>query len=503
MPRIKASYFGYALLQVMVTGSIWAASTGGQVLRGFALGTITMGMVVPLLISLEAGLMAMLIFEPFRGLIRRLQYLVVPYSSTEPIHLLTPVVAMLAFMLVLGRHKLAIFIASPMAKAVSILGLICAAQIFNPLQGGMFVGLSGALFVLVPMVWFYFGQHADPAFLPKALKAMVFLGILASCYGIYQMLGGYPAFEQVWIRNTDNYPSIAVYGVTRPIATFSNAEEWGRYVQIGCIIAAGLTASRSEGKYRPIWLVCAITLAVMLALTGQRSSIFGLFLGLTVLFFAGARTWGSMFARGAVLSITLAIFLFASSGLAPDERDLKRSEGFSTILSHTTKGTLDPAGEYSFGARMNTWYMVIFSKIPSNPLGNGLGESSIASTRTADRQQPPIDNHFFTLAISAGVPAALLLVWIFWRGLRTTIRLCKNAEKGSREFTTARIVMALVASLMLNNFFGTSFVIYSVAPIGWLLLGWISARGIERNAEEAAEETTPTATYFRRSRPNL
>ncbi len=471
-------------------------------LRGFALGSITTAMLVPLLISLEAGLMAMILFEPFRGVIRRLQYLIVPYSDSEPIHLLTPLVAMFAFMIVFNRHKLSVFVASPMAKAASILGLICAAQIFNPLQGSLFVGLTGAMFVLVPMVWFYFGQHSNPEFLAKALKVMVFLGIITSFYGMYQMLFGYPAFEKVWTANTDNYQSIAIYAVTRPIATFSNAEEWGRYVQLGCIIAFGLAASRTEGKYRPIWLISAITLAVMLALTGQRSSIFGLFLGLMVLFFTGARSWGSAVGRAAALALVLGIFLFVSSSLMPDEGDLKGDNGASTILSHTTKGTLDPANEYSLGARMDTWYMILFSKIPSNPLGNGLGESSLASTREG-AQLPPVDNHFFSIAIAAGVPASLLLLWIFWRGLRTGLRLCREAERGSHEFSIARIVLALVASLLLNNFFGTSFVIYSVAPIGWLLLGWLSARSVENPVEEPAAVLTTERSYMGRFEPSL
>ena len=459
-------------------------------------------MLLPLLVSLEAGLLAMVVFEPFRGLLRRLQYLMVPYSNYEPIHLLTPLVALFAFLIVLNRNKLSIFVATPVAKAVSLLALICVVQIFNPLQGGLFVGLSGGLFILVPMVWFYFGQHSKPEFFPRVMKAMVFLGIAASAYGVYQMLFGYPAFEQYWIENTDNYQSIAVYGVTRAIATFSNAEEWGRYVQLGCLIAFGLAASHHEGKFRPVWLISALILAAMLALTGQRSSIFGLFLGLTVLFFAGARTWGGALVRLAALSVALACFLFASSYLAPDESDLKANEGVSTILSHTTKGTLDPANEYSLGARLDTWSQVLFSTIPSNPLGAGLGDSTVAGTRNTERDRAPIDNYFLSLAISAGVPAALLLVWIFWRSLRISIKLCRTSESGSREFTNARIAMALVASLILNNFFGTSFVIYSIAPIGWLLLGWLSARSIDDTAADQADQVKASEIYITRLNPS-
>lgn len=501
-PRLKASYLGFIVLQFMATGAVWAASAGGQIMRAFAISSITLGVLLPLMISLEAGLLAMVIFEPFRGLLRRMQYLIVPYSSSEPIHLLTPVVALFAFLLVLNRHKLSIFAATPVAKAVSILALICAVQIFNPLQGGLYVGLSGGLFVLVPMVWFYFGQHSDPEFFPRIMKAIVYLGIAASAYGVYQMLFGYPGFEQYWIENTDNYQSIAVYGVTRPIATFSNAEEWGRYVQLGCLIAFGLAASRPEGKFRLVWLISALILGAMLALTGQRSSIFGLFLGLAVLFFAGARTWGGAFARLVALSVALAGFLFAASYLAPGESELKANDGVSTILSHTTKGTLDPANEYSLGVRLDTWYQVLFSTIPSNPLGAGLGESTLAGTRIADRDRAPIDNHFFSLAISAGVPAALLLIWIFWRSLRISIRLCRDSESGSREFTNARIAMALLASLILNNFFGTSFVIYSIAPIGWLLLGWLSARSIDDPAEEQADQIIASERYISRLEPS-
>lgn len=434
-----------------------------------------MGMLVPLAVSLEAGLTAMILFEPFRGILRRLQYLIVPYSQSEPIHLITPVITFFAFILVLQRKKLTLFYATPLAATVSILTFICFLQIFNPLQGGLFVGFSGAMYYLVPMVWFYFGQEANPEFFPKVLRVIVFLGIICSLHGVYQTVVGYPAFEQYWIENTDKYESIAVYNVTRALATFSNSEEWGRYVQIGSLIAFGLGMSKTEGSKRVLWFCCAFTLCGMLALTGQRTSIFGLLLGLAILTLTGAKTIGSALGRVFLLCAPFVLIIVLSGSIDENEGyDLDDSQGVNTMLTHTTKGTVNPASEGSLYARFETWSFLITEVIPSNPVGAGLGASSLSASRNSTDDRP-VDNHFLTMAVSIGVPATLLLIWILFRAFGICFRKWRESTTDSIEFSNWRIAMALMSSFILNNFFGTSFAIYSVAPIGWLLLGWISA----------------------------
>jgi hypothetical protein len=485
--RIKASFLWFAVLQAITAAAAWAITSGGQILRGFLLGSITLTMLVQLLlVSFEAGLTAMIIFEPFRAILRRMQYLIVPYSTYEPIHLMTPVVTFFAFILILNRQKLEIFFASRMAKGVTFLAIICFLQIFNPLQGGLFVGLSGGMFILVPMAWFYFGQNAVPEFFPRVMRMIVILGMITSFYGVYQIIFGYPAFEQYWIENTDHYESIAVYNVTRALATYSNAEEWGRYTQIGSLIAFGLCLSKSEAEKRPFWFFSAIVLCIMLALSGQRSSIFGLFLGLTVLFLTGAKTLSSAFARISLLGAAAVLFLTLSTSLAEDDiRALDDSQGVNTMISHSTKGTLDPTSEGSLSARFETWNHLVTVVLPSNPVGSGLGAGSLSATRSEEREKPPIDNHFLTMAVSAGVPAALLLIWILFYAFKICIKRWRESETDSVEFSNLRIAMALLASFILNNFFGTSFVIYTVAPIGWLLLGWIDSINAEDKSENS------------------
>lgn len=457
----------------MTALGVWAAASGGQIFRAFALGSVTLSMLTALVVSFEAGLTAMILFEPFRGLLRRVQYLIVPYSQSEPIHLLTPVVTFFAFALLLSRHKLEIFRATPLAAATSILAAICFLHIFNPLQGSLYVGLTGALYILVPMAWFYFGQAANPDFVPKMLRVIVVLAIVTSLHGVYQLVFGYPFFEQVWLDNTDMYNSISVYNVKRALATFSNSEEWGRYTQIGCIIAAGLGFSRNEGNKRVLWFGAAGALIALLSLTGQRTSIFGLMLGLAILFLTGARNFRGAASRTMMILVPF-VLIFALVKPLTDDDGMNSSNDLDAMLTHTSKGIIDPTNEDSLYIRLETWGVLVTKTLPSNPIGNGLGTATLAATRGYWDQDFAIDNHFLSLALSAGIPAALLLVWILFRALVFCFRGWRNSEPDSKESDLWRIMLALTATLILHNFFGNSFTIYSVAPIGWLIIGWIS-----------------------------
>jgi hypothetical protein len=471
--------------QAIAAFTAYGIAAGDQALRALLLGGMLSAMLIPLLVSLEAGLAAMIIFEPFRGLLRRAQYIFVPYSQNEPIHILTPIVTILAFLLVLFRHKLETFRLTPLAGLVSVLAAICMAQVFNPLQGGLFVGFTGALFYLVPMAWFYFGQAANAEFVPKILRFIVVLGIVSSLYGVYQMVVGYPAFELYWIANTDLYGSMAVYNVQRALATFSNAEEWGRYLQIGGVIALGFAMSRSEGNKRILWFGSAAFLIAMLALTGQRTSIFGLLLAMLILFLTGAKTFQAAIARLMLAFTPLILIVALAKPMSDDDGySLDEDDKVGAMLTHTTKGTINPTGEGSLGVRLETWMEILTVQIPSNPIGTGLGTHTLAASRTHIENDRAIDNHILTLAVSAGVPAALLFIVILFRAVVLSFRGWRASEPDSGEAILWRIMLALSATFILNNFFGTSFTIYSVAPIGWLVIGWISVSYAEITSRE-------------------
>ncbi|MDH3528662.1 MAG: O-antigen ligase family protein [Acidobacteriota bacterium] len=461
--------------QMAAVAGAWAIVSGGGNLRMLALGTTAAVLLLPFLFSLEAGLLAVVTFEPFRGILRRAQYLIVPYSEYEPIHLITPAISLVALLSLIFRHKLGMLWSTPLARPVFMLGAICFAQIFNPMQGSVFVGLTGAMFFLVPMVWFYFGQSVTFEFFGRLFKFVVVLALVSSLYGVYQIYVGYPEFELYWLTQTDNYSSVNVYDVNRALATFSNAEEWGRYVQIGCICAFGFGIIAKPGIGRVSWFGGGIALIGMLTLSGQRSSIFGLFLGLSVLFLTGSRTIGNALMRLGLLSLPLIIIFGFVNALSPDEiYDIDDNRRAEKILSHTARGTLDPASEGSLSARLETWNQVVTAILPANPVGYGLGSSTLGANRDGKRKtERAIDNHFLSLAIAAGVPAALLLMWILFRASVIGTRQWIAADPAGLRAGYYRIALALLSTFFLNNFFGTTFVIYSVAPLCWFVLGWL------------------------------
>jgi hypothetical protein len=132
-------------------------------------------MTLPLLVSLESTLVAMMLFEPFRGLLRRAQYLIVDYTTQDPIHLLTPIVTVVAMAALIRNERLKYLSCDATGGPWCPCWLSCAFWKFsNPLQGGLAVGLSGALFMLVPLAWFFFGQAASERFIRVALSLIVF-----------------------------------------------------------------------------------------------------------------------------------------------------------------------------------------------------------------------------------------------------------------------------------------------------------------------------------------
>lgn len=420
----------------------------------------------------------MMLFEPLRGFLRRAQFIFVEYTTTDPIHLITPLITLLTFAILLWLRRGQLFRQTKLSLPVTILGGIFLLQVFNPWQGALFVGLSGAMFILIPMAWFYFGQTVKASFLTTALRTIVVMGLLCSLHGFYQLLIGYPEFEDYWIKHTDHYESIAVGHVTRALATFNSAEEWGRYVQYGALIAVGFALGAKSAKARLGWLLAGGALFVTLLITGQRTAIFGLLLGLVTLLLLGAESWRKAMRRLMLLALAGGLVLLIAKPPTRQEMwEKDRDDKLGTMLSHTARGTLQPGQENSLWERFRIWTYLATTVIPNKPLGTGLGAGTVSAARFATVEETlyPIDSFIAVLIVGCSLPTALLFIWILFRAALLAVRIFKRSLPATTEATVRRIAAAIVPMLILNSFFGLTFSIYSAAPIAWLVIGWVSA----------------------------
>jgi len=371
------------------------------------------------------------------------------------------------------------------------------------------IGLSGAMLILVPVSWFYFGQVASSRLIAIALRVIVVLGIVTSLYGVYQLIWGYPQFERYWLENVEFYISIGVGHVKRPLATFTSAEEWGRYIAMGALIAFGFVCGTKRLLNRAGWFLCAAGLSSVLLFTGQRTAIFGLMLGFVSLVLLGARSFRGVVVRLSVLLVPLLLVVMLAHPPSEDEMWNKgETETVGTLLSHTERGTLQPTGEDSLYVRFEVWKDLVTNVIPYRPLGSGLGAGSLGALKFSDNaEDTAIDNFVLVLAVACGIPGALLFLWILGSAsvfaFRQTRRVARaTPDRGGSptiregvesQASIARIIAALMPMFILNNFFGLTFSLYAVAPIGWLLIGWISAQEGKARSNEA-EARLPVKT---------
>ena len=260
--------------------------------------------------------MALLTYAFFNGEIRRIINSLFGWPAIDPMLLLMPAVATIFGMSVLLRDK----VDTPISRLVLILIGLMGLEIFNPLQGGLKVGLAGAFFYIPPLMFFWLGRrYATPAFIERLLYKLVLpIAVLAAIAGSMQTFIGFAPWEQAWIDHvSSSYAALNVGGYIRPFAFFTSSAGYGTVLCIGSAIAlAGVWLGHRQAAPALIPLLPA------LVLTSQRGSIVKLLVaGLVV--WALQRGGG----KGWYLRVTLAglaaagLLVFVLPHLMPSNSD--------------------------------------------------------------------------------------------------------------------------------------------------------------------------------------
>jgi hypothetical protein len=425
--------------------------------------------------SRHGAIAATAVFLAFLGDYRRYAGFFGGYPESDPLLLVGPAVAIVLFCRALIDRRLSL--ATGISKAVSAFMLLMVLQVFNPAQGGIAVGLAGALFYLVPLLWFWIGRaYASLEFLELFLRrVIVSIGIAATLWGLCQSYLGLFAFEQLWVERI-GYGALRISDeVVRAIGFFTSSAEYQRYLIVTAVTVLALWLS---SRSRLVLLLPVILGAIVLS--AARGPVI-MFLGTAVVLWSIAAksvvAWLPRFAVAATAGLALLIVLLMSLQSA------SLGERVDLFVARQAEGLLDPANEEKSTARGHL--QMITAGIAagfSSPLGQGLGATTLAADKYGARTtnaEFDFANVMRSLGLLGGAIYAALIASVLLKAIRWWRR-----ERREMALVLIGILVGTLGGWLIGGE-------YSTVALVWLCVGALDgmtagqrARRLRRSGDE-------------------
>lgn len=436
---------------VLLTAGAAAATTGylSTVQDAFVLKSLVAALLVGsvgVLTRLQPGraVLLALAFLPFVGGVRR--FLEPEGSGADPLVALPAVLALV--LLLVPRVRFPPM--TPLSSVALALLALITLQSVNPLQGSLRVGITGAVLMAAPVLWFFVGRaYGTRQVLDTATKILIVTGLVVATYGIRQSTIGFLPFEQTWIdARLDTYLALSVNGKIRPFSTFASASEYGLFV--GC--AAVAAASRPRGRLQ---VASALYLLVACLLVGSRGVLLSTLIAVGLVL---AAKRARSFTRPVLLVLPVLVLLPTLAGLLP------QPAGDSTpavIVRRTLTGLASPLDPEASTASIHADNFTRgLGEGLSQPAGHGPGSVNVAGATQGG------------LTLSGEADLTDVLIALGYAGLLLLVLLLFHVARASQ--LAARLPLPLVvptglAVVVLNSWFVGG--LYSVTAVLWFFLG--------------------------------
>ena len=422
-------------------------------------------------VNVRAAILAVFFYLIVLGDLRRLLIPLFGWSGTDPLLMVGSVFALVVVAGALVNRE--IRFDTKLAKWTLALMAIMVLQIFNPKQGGLMVGLAGAMFLIVPICWFWVGRtYATPALLRTLLYGLVLpMSLLAAIYGTYQVFFGYLPHQQRWLE-MNWYAGLGDPKNPAPISLFASNTEYGKFLGIGAVLAwaAFLRGNRSAGLLVP-------PLLVAIALTGSRGPLFFSLAMMVGLWAVLARTTAVWVARGALAAVIAAVgltwTLTQSTQLGLDPRVQARLDRQAQEFIHARRGDVEYSSAETHFRMMLNGYLVPFRE----PLGLGIGAVTKAALKFGGRgysTETHLGNSFVALGLLGGILYHIVIFILIFTALRYWI------------FSRSLIALAILGVLGVTMASLLSGEAYAVGPLTAFCAGAID--GIFSREQKNKEE---------------
>ena len=425
-----------------------------------AIITVLMFVIGVCCLRIQTGVFALLLYLPFMAFLRRYIYVYNPYVSFDPILIISSIFTIFMFLYLVVFHLNTIvgsFKEKPVIRFVNLLFIWFFLEMLNPIQGGLTVGITGSLFFIIPIIWFYFGRFIDKKRLNRILYLTVFIGLIVALYGLKQNFLGYTTFEKYWVE-LGGYGALSIRGWLRPVSTFASSQEYTTYIMIAGIISFAL-ATRNIKNLPLLAVLCVILYALIMSAT--RGALLGLILGMGIYTILGLK-------RPKIIALAFLVIIFVYIGLATKISIpyINVTTPEAAYLSHTTSGIFDP-----FAKGSTLWLhwkgiMQGFLMMFKYPVGHGLGASTLAAAKFGGEGVSG-EGFMVSLFASTGIIGAMLFFTLLYFLLRNSfMRYVSNGDFFSKLIFVIAFEILLTIDLRL----------YSVGPLVWLLLGYQAYR---------------------------
>jgi hypothetical protein len=421
----------------------------------------------------QTTLLFMTAWLPFSGLIRRF-FDQDARPAADPFLVLVPVISGALTVVAAWTYRdsaLVSFRRSMTTWLATLLVLVLALEVFNPIQGDPLVGLGGTVFLFFPVLWFFLGRtYFDGALVHRMLSLVAVIGMVCALYGMSQTLFGFAAFEERWIASRE-FASLQIGHFIRPFSTFASPEEWSRYLMVAVTIGVGRWIQRPTRWW---WLALAGVCALGLALSAVRISVFGLVVSIAALLTLAAPSRVAAIGRLAALAVVLTAYAWIAPSPSPAE-DYASDVAWQAFFGHTSRGVLTPLAEESLWGRIETWGDLFGRVVPSYPLGMGLGVPTLGAWRFDPSVAIGTESYTGSIFVAAGFAGGALLLALFASIMHVGLKLGMSHPSDDLP-----IVAAVLVGILLTSVFANSLSLYAVGPLGWGLMGWLSTLEQER-----------------------
>lgn len=481
---------GATTLFVLVV-SIVSMGMGADAQRVLLTATLALSIYSLINYAPRAGLPIALGYLAAVGAIKRYMLPLLGYAAYDPFLLVGPVVVIMMFIPHIARRDIPRD--TPIAQGVVVLLTVMFLQVFNPLQGGLTLGMTGAMFYIVPLLWFYVGRKIGSlGVVDSLLKAVVFIAVAGACYGLYQQFVGFSDIEIQWMIITHNDNGLHLGGnILRVFSFFSSFAEYVQFCTMGAAISLVYVLRKNR-----MMIVPFAFLGTAIVLSSSRGGLVGLLFQsclVWALLGKNPRAWMPRLAVAAVFGV-----LGLTSGLQSVKTETL-DDTTQVLLEHQKRGILAPLDrKQSTGGGHVRQIFNGLGRSMTNPLGQGLGVTTIAAGKVG-QQSEGSEFDISDIFISCGILGGLAYVFIVVLSVRTSAMLW-HTERNLLLLCVFAIIVANIGGWLMGARYAGSMLI-------WFLIGSVDRlesqrRHILRQKQEEQRLTLKTnrAEAFRAAR---